>query len=101
MTPFTAAGLACLPNIFLLVTQYKAGVHQTNKQGLSPLSLACQLGEEKVAEVLLCVVAMLFTILLVKVLLCVMGASVNAVNPCNGWTPLHYSAHHNQPALIR
>ena len=52
MTPFTAAGLACLPNIFLLVTQYKASVHQTNEHGLSPLCLACQLGEEKLAEVL-------------------------------------------------
>ena len=30
-----------------------------------------------------------------------MGASANAVNPRNGWTPLHYSAHHNQPALLR
>lgn len=47
-----SAGLACLPNVFLLITQYKADVHQTNAQGVSPLSLACQLGEEKVAEVL-------------------------------------------------
>ena len=30
-----------------------------------------------------------------------MGASANAVNPVNGWTSLHYSAHYNKPELIR
>lgn len=44
-------GLPCLPLLFLLVNQSGADVNRTNDEGISPLCLACQCGEEKVAEV--------------------------------------------------
>ena len=44
-------GLSCLPNVFLLVNQFGANVNLPNQHEMSPLSYACQLGQEKVAEV--------------------------------------------------
>ena len=44
-------GLACLPIVFMLIKKFKANPLLANEQGLTPLCLAAELGEEKLAEV--------------------------------------------------
>lgn len=100
------AGLPSLPLLFLLMNQYNADVNKTNHQGLTPLCLACECGEEKVAEV--CAAcdthanpSSLLSSSFLQVLVCVFGAAMNNASGRHGWTALHYSAHGNSPELIR
>ena len=44
-------GLPQLPLLYALVSTFKADVSLKNNEGLTPLSLAAKLGEEKLAEV--------------------------------------------------
>jgi len=78
-------GLPSLPLLFVLVNYFKASVSKRDANGLTPLCLAAKLGEEKIAEVLVCV----------------LGADINCPEEKNLWTPLHLAVRHNQPQVVR
>eukprot|EP00731_Ephydatia_muelleri_P012731 Em0007g41a len=75
-------GLAALPVFFVLKSK-NADINARNKEGRTPLSIAAQMGEEK----------------LVNVLICVFGADMGYYDDLQ-WTPLHYAATTNHPSTI-
>ena len=78
-------GLPCLAHLFYIVNQHRADVTLPNDQGLTPVCLATQIGDEKLTELFICV----------------FGAGVNSTDINEKWTPLHFAARYNHPNLIR
>lgn len=78
----TSQGLTALPAFFVLKS-YNADFNARNKEGRTPLSIAAQMGDEK----------------LVNVLICVFGGDMSQCDDLQ-WTPLHYAAVTNHPSTI-
>ena len=83
--PSLSSGLPSLPLLCVLVNTFKADVNLRDGNGLTPLCLTAKLGHQKLAEVLVCV----------------FGADINAADTADGWSPLHYAVHYNQPKVVR
>jgi ankyrin repeat protein len=69
-------GSSYLPHLLYLANHMKANINLPNTHGMTPLCLTAQLAESTLAEVLICV----------------LGADPNLINPRSKWTPLHYAA---------
>lgn len=77
-------GLVSLPLMFVLVHTYKANIDARNTNGLTPLCLAAQLGDENMIEVMVCV----------------FGADVNTCDVEHLMTPLHFAVKHNHAGVV-
>ncbi|CAD5116924.1 DgyrCDS5764 [Dimorphilus gyrociliatus] len=80
----TETGTKSIPLLLSLVRIQKCDVDIVNGSGLTPLMLAAQRGHVAVCDVLICV----------------LGANPNIINPENGWSALHYAAKYNRIEVI-
>ncbi len=86
LPPPPTADLPSLPFLCSLVNTFKADINLQDGYGLTPLCLAAQNGLETMAEVLVCV----------------LGADVNATDGSElRWTPMHHAVQYNHPRVVR
>jgi ankyrin repeat protein len=78
-------GLPSLPLLLTLLNHFGADVNGRDRNGMTPLSLACRLGHSRVAEVLVCVG----------------GADVKLQDPTRRQTALHCASLYGHPDIIR
>ena len=104
----TMQGLASLPVLFVLKSK-NADINAKNKEGRTPLSIAAQMGEEKLVNVRAPhhppgeeggITCLSCDVPGPQVLTCVFGADMGLCDELH-WTPLHYAAANNHPSTIQ